>query len=125
MHSFLLYQLLSKRIQRDLALIEALVQAPSHDSTKARSRPSAIPSAKKAKESDARVNPPVVKLLETVLQSLEHMRSLSIVDESPDLANAVDTRLAHANRPDYVLAWPLLVLDVSEAPELHQNEHCG
>lgn len=48
----------------------------------------------KSEQIDARLNPAVVKLLDTVLQSLVHMRSLSIVDESPELANAVEARMA-------------------------------
>ena len=37
----------------------------------------------------------VVKLLETVLQSLTQMRTLSIVDDSPDLATAVEARTSY------------------------------
>jgi len=50
--------------------------------------------AQKKDVQDARLNPAVVKLLETVLQSLTQMRSLAIVEENPDLANAVEARLA-------------------------------
>ena len=100
LHSYIIYQLLSHRLERDLALIEALVYAPSHHNSEA---PGKLANAgARAKDSDARVNPAVVKLLENALQSLEHMRTLSIVDESPDLANAVDARLAHAKSRKYV-----------------------
>ncbi|EED85717.1 predicted protein [Postia placenta Mad-698-R] len=43
---------------------------------------------------DARLFPAIVKLLDTVVQSLDQMRTLTIVDESPDLASAVDARLS-------------------------------
>lgn len=44
-------------------------------------------------EYDSRLFPAVVKLLDTVIQSLAQMRTLSIVDDSPELASAVDARL--------------------------------
>ena len=43
---------------------------------------------------DGRLFPAVVKLLDTVIQSLTQMRTLSIVDDSPDLATAVDARIS-------------------------------
>jgi len=48
-------------------------------------------------EVDSRLYPAVVKLLDTVIQSLTQMRSLSIVDDNPDLASAVDARLSFTN----------------------------
>jgi len=45
---------------------------------------------------DHRVYPAVVKLLDTVLQSLEQIRSLSITDESPDISSSMDARLSFA-----------------------------
>lgn len=55
---------------------------------------------------DARLYPAIVKLLDSVLQSLEQMRTLTIVDESPDLASAVEARLAFTKaRRAYYLAW--------------------
>nr|GAT46032.1 predicted protein [Mycena chlorophos] len=77
-HAYIVYQLLSRRIQRDLLLVSALI---SSDSTK-------------ENEVDARLFPAVVKLLDTTLQSLAQMRTLSVVDDSPDLAAAVDARIA-------------------------------
>jgi signal recognition particle subunit SRP68 len=47
-------------------------------------------------DSDPRVNPGLVKLYDTILQSLEQMRNLSIVDESVDLVPSVEARLAYA-----------------------------
>ena len=35
---------------------------------------------------DSRLYPALVKLLDTIVQSLDQMRNLSLVDESPDLA---------------------------------------
>ena len=43
---------------------------------------------------DARLFPAIVKLLDTIIQSLNQMRTLSVVDDSPDLASAVDARIA-------------------------------
>ncbi|KAF9229765.1 hypothetical protein BS17DRAFT_771880 [Gyrodon lividus] len=83
-HAYIVYQLLSRRIQRDLLLVSTLLS--SHP-------PRAQGSVKMKKEQvDARLYPAVVKLLETVIQSLTQMRNLSIVDESPDLASAVEAR---------------------------------
>ncbi|CAE6470933.1 unnamed protein product [Rhizoctonia solani] len=81
--SFVTYQLLSRRIQRDLLLTEALLATPS-------------PTAGKQSEGsvDHRVAPAVVKLLDTILQSLNQMRSLSVVDESADLTMAIEGRLS-------------------------------
>ncbi|KAI5119790.1 hypothetical protein M0805_006588 [Coniferiporia weirii] len=95
LHAYIVYQLLSRRIERDLTLISALVsssksQRKQPEKTGKRDTRSSAP----VEQTDARVNPAVVKLLDTILQSLNHMRSLSIVDENPDLANAVEARLA-------------------------------
>jgi len=46
---------------------------------------------------DKRLYPAIVKLLDTILQSLTQMRTTSIVDDNPDLASAVDARLAFTN----------------------------
>ncbi|OCH84768.1 hypothetical protein OBBRIDRAFT_798811 [Obba rivulosa] len=89
-HAFIVYQLLSRRIQRDLLLISTLLhqsQAPH--------RPASAASSSKPREEqvDARLFPAVVKLLDSVIQSLNQMRTLTIVDESHDLASAVEARL--------------------------------
>ncbi|KAJ6519230.1 hypothetical protein C8R45DRAFT_15527 [Mycena sanguinolenta] len=83
-HAYIVYQLLSRRIQRDLLLVSALLssQSPQARASKANS------------EVDSRLFPAVVKLLDTVLQSLNQMRALSVVDDSPDLASAVEARLS-------------------------------
>ena len=97
LHTFIVYQLLARRIQRDLLLISTLLhqsQATSH--TKKDNGNVAGPSKPKpVKEHvDGRLFPAVVKLLDTVIQSLTQMRTLSIVDDSPDLATAVDIRIS-------------------------------
>lgn len=46
---------------------------------------------------DYRLYPAVVKLLDTVLQSLTQMRTLTIVDDHPDLASAVEARISFTN----------------------------
>ncbi len=57
-------------------------------------RSSKMPVAKvlKPEQVDSRLYPAVVKVLDTVLQSLNQMRVLSIVDDNPDLAAAVEAR---------------------------------
>lgn len=47
----------------------------------------------KPEQVDSRLYPAVVKVLDTVLQSLNQMRVLSIVDDNPDLAAAVEARV--------------------------------
>ena len=98
MHAYTVYQLLSRRVQRDLLLMSALLhQLHAAQKTHASSRKVQV---------DARLYPAIVKLLDTVLQSLEQMRTLAIVDESPDLAAAVDARLSFTKaRRCYYLAW--------------------
>lgn len=91
MHAYIVYQLLSRRIQRDLLLISTLLSSsPGPRST---TKPATGAKVKEAGV-DVRLYPAVVKLLETILQSLGQMRNLSIVDESPDLAAAVEARLS-------------------------------
>lgn len=85
-HAYIVYQLLSRRIQRDLLLTSVLLASQSNtkDTSKRTVKPEQV---------DTRLYPAVVKLLETVVQSLDQMRTLSIVDDSPDLASAVEARL--------------------------------
>ncbi|KAG1908575.1 uncharacterized protein F5891DRAFT_19672 [Suillus fuscotomentosus] len=112
-HAYIVYQLLSRRIQRDLLLVSALLT--SH-------RPQA--SAKPKKEHvDARLYPAVVKLLDTVIQGLAQMRNLSIVDESPDLAAAVEARLTFtkARRCSYLAHCYVAVKKYAEALSLIQH----
>ncbi|EKM60486.1 uncharacterized protein PHACADRAFT_246467 [Phanerochaete carnosa HHB-10118-sp] len=92
-YAFVVYQLLARRIQRDLLLISTLLhqsQTSSH-----RSGEVSISKASASKQQvDSRLFPAVVKLLDTIIQSLTQMRALSIVDDSPDLATAVDARIS-------------------------------
>jgi signal recognition particle subunit SRP68 len=91
-HAYIVYQLLSRRIQRDLVLITTLFSSQSSGLSRP-SKKAAVSSLKPKKEQvDARLYPAVIKLLDTILQSLGQMRNLSIVDESPDLASAVEAR---------------------------------
>ncbi|KZT24687.1 hypothetical protein NEOLEDRAFT_1115860 [Neolentinus lepideus HHB14362 ss-1] len=91
-HAYIVYQLLSRRIQRDLLLISALLSSHSHFQHSEQRRAGAGSSKPQKEQVDARLYPAVVKVLDTVLQSLDQMRTLSIVDESPDLATAVEAR---------------------------------
>jgi signal recognition particle subunit SRP68 len=84
-HSYIVYQLLSRRVERDLLLATALVSSSQPSKSK----------TGKANAVDARLYPAVIKLLDTVLQSLEQMRTLPLVDESSDLGAAVDIRISY------------------------------
>ncbi|KAG8785976.1 hypothetical protein FRC15_000352 [Serendipita sp. 397] len=84
-HSFTTYQLLTRRTQRDLLLIEALV---SDNSGPEKASNAAAPE-------DPRVNPAVVKIYDTILQNLNQMRTLTVVDESTDVAAATEARIAY------------------------------
>ncbi|KAI0353139.1 hypothetical protein OH77DRAFT_1505453 [Trametes cingulata] len=100
-HAYIVYQLLSRRVQRDLLLMSTLL----HQLHAAQRSHSGHSKARKV-QVDARLYPAIVKLLDSVLQSLEQMRTLTIVDESPDLASAVEARLAYTKaRRCYYLAW--------------------
>jgi signal recognition particle subunit SRP68 len=89
------YQLLSRRIQRDLLLMGTLLASSNVERSK--SSFSKSPLTRGKPDVDSRLNPAIVKLLDTVLQSLMQMRTLSIVDDSPDLASAIDARLSITN----------------------------
>ncbi|OBZ80024.1 Signal recognition particle subunit SRP68 [Grifola frondosa] len=87
--------LLSRRIQRDLLLISTLLhQLQPTQHVKVGQQSTAGPSKPRKEQVDARLFPAVVKLLDTIIQSLNQMRTLTIVDESPDLASAVEARLS-------------------------------
>ncbi|KAI0321138.1 hypothetical protein OF83DRAFT_1051759, partial [Amylostereum chailletii] len=97
-HVYIVYQLLARRIQRDLLLVTALLSSQRAQSTRRPPGAKSEGTSKPQKQQvDSRLYPGLVKLLDTVLQSLNQMRSLSIVDESPDLATAVDARISFTN----------------------------
>ncbi|KAF4572485.1 Signal recognition particle subunit SRP68 [Pleurotus pulmonarius] len=86
--AYIVYQLLSRRIQRDLLLTSSLLA--SHPASR---KP--VPTAlKTSQQVDGRLYPAVIKLYDTVLQSLGQMRTLSIVDDNPDLSSAVEARIS-------------------------------
>ncbi|KAI0344235.1 hypothetical protein BDW22DRAFT_1355574 [Trametopsis cervina] len=123
-HAFVVYQLLARRIQRDLLLISTLLHQ-SQTSTHTKKEGAGGPSKPKpVKEHvDARVFPAVVKLLDTIIQSLTQMRTLSIVDDSPDLATAVDARISYskARRCRYLARSYSVVKKYGEALSLMQH----
>ena len=84
-HAFIVYQLLARRTERDHLLINALLS--SH-------QPRVPRSSLEKERVDGRLFPAVLKLLDTVLQTLTQMRTLIIVDESPDLCSGVDGRIS-------------------------------
>ncbi|KAK0465651.1 hypothetical protein IW261DRAFT_1523509 [Armillaria novae-zelandiae] len=85
LYAYTIFQLLSRRIQRDFRLVKALLASPSSPS-KIQSKPGQV---------DARVYPAIVKLLDTIMQGLKQMRTLSIVDDNPDLSSGVDARISY------------------------------
>jgi signal recognition particle subunit SRP68 len=104
LHAYIVYQLLSRRI-RDLLLVSVLLSSHRSQAT----RPATLPKPQ-VETVDGRLYPAVVKLLDTVLQSLNQMRTLSIVDESPDLASSVEGRVSFTKAQRSVLPLPLLYL---------------
>ncbi|KAI1784704.1 hypothetical protein LXA43DRAFT_901146 [Ganoderma leucocontextum] len=101
-HAYIVYQLLSRRVQRDLLLTSALL----HQLHAAQKSQRDAGNASRRVQVDARLYPAIVKLFDSVLQSLEQMRTLSIVDDSPDLAAAVDARLSFTKaRRCFYLGW--------------------
>ncbi|KAF8609431.1 hypothetical protein BDV93DRAFT_484993 [Ceratobasidium sp. AG-I] len=83
--SYVTYQLLARRTQRDLLLVDTLLATPA---------PAHGKQGDSTNVADQRVAPAVVKLFDTILQSLNQMRSLSIVDESADLTTGIEARLS-------------------------------
>jgi signal recognition particle subunit SRP68 len=82
-HAYVVYQLLSHRIKRDLVLVAALV---SHQNPKT--------AQGQSDDLEPRIYPAIIKLFDTVLQSLNQMRTLSIIDDSADLSPAVESRIS-------------------------------
>ena len=104
-HAYITYQLLARRIQRDLLLISTILNQ-SQGSIHHIAADIAGPSHAKPKAKiDVRLYPAIVKLLDTVIQSLTQMRTLAIVDDSPDLATAVDARIAFTKARRCVFAY--------------------
>lgn len=85
-HNYIVYRLLSKRVERDLLLVDALVEEAA-----AQDFPST--STKNQTPTDPRLHPALIKLLDAILQSLAQMHSLSIVDDSPELCERVERRV--------------------------------
>ncbi|KAJ4477908.1 hypothetical protein C8J55DRAFT_515835 [Lentinula edodes] len=90
-HTYIVFQLLSKRIQRDLLLVDALVGEA--DAAGAAGIKGKTISSTSTSSADPRLYPAIVKLLDSILQSLSQLRTLSIVDDNPDLSAAVDARI--------------------------------
>ncbi|KAJ2931133.1 hypothetical protein H1R20_g5901, partial [Candolleomyces eurysporus] len=121
-YAYIVYQLLRYRIQRDLLLISALLGSQPESSKSATK-----PVVGQSEAVDSRLYPAVVKLLDTILQSLNQMRTLSVVDDNPDLASAVDARVSFtkARRCVYLARCYVPVKKYAEALTLlqHANIH--
>ena len=79
-HSYIMYNLLLRRSERDTLLARALF----NNSTK----------NQQPQEPKTRNDTAIIKLLSTTLQSLSQIRSLSIVEESPDVASRIDASIS-------------------------------
>ncbi|PPQ67016.1 hypothetical protein CVT24_011310 [Panaeolus cyanescens] len=114
-HAYIVYQLLARRIQRDLVLMNTLLASEAAEKPKYGKKP--------AGSVDARLYPAVVKLLDTILQSFSQMRTLSIVDDNPDLLSAIEARIAFASarRCLYLAQCYAAVRRYAEALALHQH----
>jgi signal recognition particle subunit SRP68 len=95
-HAFIVYHLLARRIQRDSLLVSTILAQNCRASRKPSGSKTA-PTKSQKETVDSRLYPAVVKLFDTILQSLNQMRTMSVVDESPDLVAAVDTRVSFTN----------------------------
>ncbi|KAF8640828.1 hypothetical protein AX17_000477 [Amanita inopinata Kibby_2008] len=127
-HAYIVYQLLSRRIERDLLLVSAiLANQPGSRPGMTRSSRMPAPNTLKPEQVDSRLYPAVVRVLDTVLQSLNQMRSLSIIDDNPDLAAAVEARASftRARRCLYLARCYTPVRKYAEALSLlqHANIH--
>ncbi|KAG8889510.1 hypothetical protein FRB98_003984 [Tulasnella sp. 332] len=117
-HAYVSYQLLARRIQRDLLIVDGLVQpTPLPTGTKA------LQTRSQKQQTDPRVYPAVIKTLDTVLQSLDQMRTLSITDESQDIASALDVRISFtkAKRCSYLALAHASVKNYGQAIALDQR----
>jgi len=99
-HTYVVYQLLSRRIQRDLLLVSALLSASKAPHGIMDTAPIL---KQKQQPVDSRLYPAVVKLLDTIIQSLNQMRTLSIVDDNLDLASAVEARISFMKARRFLL----------------------
>jgi signal recognition particle subunit SRP68 len=99
-NSYITFQLLSIRLRRDEALFASVLaklsareagKSTSHKRVSPQAAPITIVTARRR----AKTFPVLIKLLESILQSLEQLRELDIVeDDSEDLAGIVDCKLA-------------------------------
>ncbi|KDQ17713.1 hypothetical protein BOTBODRAFT_185806 [Botryobasidium botryosum FD-172 SS1] len=132
-HAYAVYRLLSRRIERDLLLISSLLAspatAPSHQAAAGKGKDAQSSASKTDKVAepslDNRTYPALVKLLDTVLQSLEQMRSLSVVDESADLVSAIETRISFskARRCFYIAKTYSVLKKYGESLALDSRAH--
>lgn len=96
-HAYIVYQLLARRIQRDLLLMNTLLSSGGAGKSKEQATNKASQSTTRTAPVDHRLYPAIVKLLDAILQSLAQMRTLSIVDDNPDLSLAVEARISLVN----------------------------
>lgn len=82
-HQYIVYLLLSNRIKRDLLLVETLYSS----STALPSDPTnfKVPGGKVKVEESVKILAAVIKLYDTVLQSMNQLRSLAIVEEKDEV----------------------------------------
>ncbi|THG94787.1 hypothetical protein EW026_g6749 [Hermanssonia centrifuga] len=122
-HAYIVYQLLARRIQRDLLLTSTILHQSQHTSHRNTSKAGPSKPSGNKEHVDARLFPAVVKLLDTIIQSLTQMRTLTVVDDSPDLATVIDARISFtkARRCRYLGRCYVSVKKYSEALTLMQH----
>lgn len=96
-HSYILFHLLSVRLQRDEALLQATLVRLARREAKFTDELSTFgPASMRVKRRRMKLYPVLIKLLDGMTQSFERMRSLTVVEEDAmDLAEETDAGLAY------------------------------
>jgi signal recognition particle subunit SRP68 len=92
-HQYIVFMLLSHRIRRDLLLVDTLASAPS--SLPADATVFKVPGGRAKLEEAVKGLAAVIKLYDTVLQSLSQARSLPIVEEKDGVRSAAEAAEAY------------------------------
>ncbi|KAM0790647.1 hypothetical protein ACM66B_004507 [Microbotryomycetes sp. NB124-2] len=104
--AFIAYQLLAVRIKRDLLLVqdtaakldarELKIRETDREYVAKTGRRDEDKADRKIRKQRARMYPSIVKLYDSVIQSLEQMRDLEAVEQDGELATKVEARIASA-----------------------------
>jgi signal recognition particle subunit SRP68 len=96
-HSYIAFNLISVRLQRDEALLESTLTKLKRRENKAISTSISFgPIATRVKRRRMKLYPILIKLLDGMVQSLENLRELSVVEEDTrDMGEQVDSLIAY------------------------------